>query len=139
MYELFHNRYMLHYTVYHHRVKVVIETIITDALVAAEDHYKLGGKTISEAVLDPKTFMKLTDDIVMNIMQSTNPNLNNSKKIIRRIRKRELYKFVGSKIFQTREINNLKTAQTMRDATERLTACECFWTGEGLTAAPAAR
>ncbi|GAA6091698.1 nuclear valosin-containing protein-like [Tachysurus ichikawai] len=26
-----------------------------------------------------------------------------------------------------------------REATERLTACECFWTGEGLTAAPAAR
>ncbi|GAA6109858.1 deoxynucleoside triphosphate triphosphohydrolase SAMHD1-like [Tachysurus ichikawai] len=72
-------------------------------------HYKLG-KTISEAVLDPETFVKLTDDIVMNIMQSTNPYLKNSRKLIRRIRKHELYKFVGSKIFQTKEINNLKTA-----------------------------
>ncbi|KAK2845833.1 hypothetical protein Q7C36_010689 [Tachysurus vachellii] len=113
MYELFHSRYMLHYTVCHHRVKVAIETMITDALVAAEGHFKLGDKTISEAVLDPETFVKLTDDIIMNIMQSTNPDLKNSRKIIMRIRKRELYKFVGSKIFQTKEIHHLKTAQKM--------------------------
>ncbi len=31
--------------------------------------------------------------------------------------------------------------QALRHITayQRLTACECFWTGEGLTAAPAAR
>ncbi|XP_047675007.1 deoxynucleoside triphosphate triphosphohydrolase SAMHD1-like [Tachysurus fulvidraco] len=113
MYELFHSRYMLHCTVCHHRVNVAIETMITDALVVAEGHFKLGDKTISEAVLDPETFVKLTDDIVINIMQSTNPELRDSRKIIRRIRKRKLYKFVGSKIFQTREINHLKTAKKM--------------------------
>ncbi|KAG7318586.1 hypothetical protein KOW79_018341 [Hemibagrus wyckioides] len=60
IYELFHNRYMLHYTVCHHRVKVAIEAMITDALVAAEGHFKLGDKTISEAVLHLETYVKLT-------------------------------------------------------------------------------
>ncbi|KAK3514452.1 hypothetical protein QTP70_018412, partial [Hemibagrus guttatus] len=85
MYELFHNRYMLHYTVCHHRVKVAIEAMITDALVAAEGYFKLGDKTISEAVLHPESYMKLTDNILMEIMRSTDKDLNYAQEIIRRI------------------------------------------------------
>ncbi|KAK3514758.1 hypothetical protein QTP70_029797 [Hemibagrus guttatus] len=111
MYELFHNRYMLHYTVCHHRVKVAIEAMITDALVAAEGYFKLGDKTISEAVLHPETYLKLTDNILMEIMRSTDKDLNSAQEIIRRIQERKLYKFVGSKIFQTKEIDHLGRAQ----------------------------
>lgn len=119
MYELFHNRFMLHHNVCQHRVTVAIQMMwvtlenqttlnfhvrfrqisvvvlnkhnfrmlsvtlvilllynqvastfwpyfsphlfrIVDAFVEAGDHFKLGGKTISEAVLDPETFLRLT-------------------------------------------------------------------------------
>ncbi|XP_026996626.2 deoxynucleoside triphosphate triphosphohydrolase SAMHD1-like isoform X2 [Tachysurus fulvidraco] len=119
MYELFHNRYMLHYTVCHHRVNVAIETMITDALVAAEGHYKLGRKTISEAVLDPKTFLKLTDDILMEIMRSTEKDLKTAQEIIRRIQARKLYKFVGSNIFKTNELNHSVGAKEKEEALKK--------------------
>ncbi|KAF4074640.1 hypothetical protein AMELA_G00241610 [Ameiurus melas] len=107
MYELFHNRYMLHYNVCQHRVKVAIETMIVDALVAAEGHFKLGGKTISKAVMDPKTYLKLTDDILREIMRSTDNSLTTAREIIRRIDNRKIYKFVGGKIFQKKDVKHL--------------------------------
>ncbi|XP_053466305.1 deoxynucleoside triphosphate triphosphohydrolase SAMHD1-like isoform X2 [Ictalurus furcatus] len=111
MYELFHNRYLLHYNVCQHRVKVAIETMIVDALLEAEGHFKLGDKTISEAVMDPKTYLKLTDDILQEIMRSTDNSLKTARKIIRRIDKRKIYKFVGGKIFQKKDVEHLDSAE----------------------------
>ncbi|KAF4074639.1 hypothetical protein AMELA_G00241600 [Ameiurus melas] len=111
MYELFHNRYMLHYNVCQHRVKVAIETMIVDALLAAEGHFKLDEKTISEAVMDPKTYLKLTDNILQEIMQSTDHSLKTASKIIRRIDKRKIYKFVGGKIFHIKDVKHLDSAE----------------------------
>ncbi|XP_053530222.1 deoxynucleoside triphosphate triphosphohydrolase SAMHD1 isoform X3 [Ictalurus punctatus] len=107
MYELFHNRYLLHYNVCQHRVKVAIETMIVDVLLAAEGHFKLDGKTISEAVMVPKTYLKLTDNILQEIKGSS----EKAKEIINRIEKRDLYSFVDSRIFKSDELKDLNDAQ----------------------------
>ncbi|KAM9447114.1 deoxynucleoside triphosphate triphosphohydrolase SAMHD1-like [Clarias gariepinus] len=66
MYELFHVRYLLHHNAYQHKVKVAVEMMIVDALLAAEKDFTLetdgteGGKKISEAANDPEIFLKLT-------------------------------------------------------------------------------
>ncbi|XP_053530219.1 deoxynucleoside triphosphate triphosphohydrolase SAMHD1 isoform X1 [Ictalurus punctatus] len=114
MYELFHNRYLLHYNVCQHRVKVAIETMIVDVLLAAEGHFKLDGKTISEAVMVPKTYLKLTDDVLQEIMRSTDNSLKTARKIIRRIDKRKIYKFVGGKIFQKKDVKHLDSAENRK-------------------------
>ncbi|XP_047005988.1 deoxynucleoside triphosphate triphosphohydrolase SAMHD1 isoform X4 [Ictalurus punctatus] len=108
MYELFHVRYLLHYNAYQHRVKVAVEMMIVDALLAAdEDDFKLDGMKISEAVNYPATYLKLTDNILQEIKGSS----EKAKEIINRIEKRDLYSFVDSRIFKSDELKDLNDAQ----------------------------
>ncbi|XP_053337587.1 deoxynucleoside triphosphate triphosphohydrolase SAMHD1-like [Clarias gariepinus] len=115
MYELFHNRYILHYTVCHHRVKVAIETMIIDVLLEAEAHFRIGDKKISQAVMDPKTYLNLTDDILHEIMRSNDENLKTARKIIRRIDKRKLYKFAGGKMYKNDKLAHLDSAEKWKE------------------------
>jgi HD superfamily phosphohydrolase len=93
IYEMFHTRYMLHRSVYSHRVVKAIEYMICDVLCQADRH--LG---ISEAVNDPSRFVHLTDGILRTIEASTDPELEQARAIMHRIRKRDLYKFIDEVI-----------------------------------------
>ncbi|XP_053085222.1 deoxynucleoside triphosphate triphosphohydrolase SAMHD1-like [Pangasianodon hypophthalmus] len=106
MYELFHVRYLLHHTAYQHRVKVAIEMMIVDALLAAEADFMLDGMKISAVPNEPKKYLKITDDILQEIKHS-----EQAKDIIERIEKRDLYSCVGSKIFQPEALEDLNTAE----------------------------
>lgn len=66
-----------------------IELMITDALVNADA--QLG---ISSAVDNPEDYLNLTDDILRVIERSKTPELAKSREIMKRLRTRDLYKFV---------------------------------------------
>ncbi|KAF9932458.1 SAM domain and HD [Linnemannia zychae] len=89
LYELYHTRFSLFKRVYTHRVGKAIEYMLTDALVAAD---RVMG--ISQAIFYGDQYLHLTDDIIRQIERSREPGLEESKAILKRIRTRNLYKFV---------------------------------------------
>ena len=75
-----------------------MDKMLVDALIAADDFYpKIRGSDgeeykLSEAWRDVTAFRQLSDDVVtMTILNSVDPNLEESKKILTRIQKREVY------------------------------------------------
>ncbi|CAB4413906.1 unnamed protein product [Rhizophagus irregularis] len=91
IYELFHTRYSLHKKAYKHFVGRAIDYMIIDALVEADSVLK-----ISDSINNAKDYLKMDDTILNRIVCDNNPNLKKSKKIIKRIRRRKLYKFVDA-------------------------------------------
>ncbi|KAF9906960.1 SAM domain and HD [Linnemannia zychae] len=89
LYELYHTRFSLFKRVYTHRVGKAIEYMLTDALLAAD---RVMG--ISQAIYNGEEYLHLTDDIIRQIERSREPGLEDSKAILKRIRTRNLYKFV---------------------------------------------
>jgi hypothetical protein len=63
--------------------------MIVDALVAANETLQIG-----DAIDNPEEYLGLTDTIVREIERSKAPELAEAQKIIKRIRKRDLYKYV---------------------------------------------
>ncbi|RUP24480.1 hypothetical protein BC936DRAFT_138917 [Jimgerdemannia flammicorona] len=72
-----------------HEIGKAIEYMITDALLAADPHLD-----ISDAVLRGDEYVNLTDDILRVIECSRGDELAPARAIIKRIRTRQLYKFV---------------------------------------------
>jgi hypothetical protein len=66
-----------------------IELMITDALLAADETFG-----ISKAVDNGEDYLNLTDDILRVIERSKEPELAQARHIMKRIRTRDLYKFV---------------------------------------------
>ncbi|CAJ0759025.1 6586_t:CDS:10 [Entrophospora sp. SA101] len=89
IYELFHTRYSLHKKVYQHPVATAIDHMLADALVMANDVFKF-----SESIFDPSEYLKLDDSILNQIEFSKDKRLKDSQEILKRIRKRQLYKLV---------------------------------------------
>ncbi|XP_040186533.1 deoxynucleoside triphosphate triphosphohydrolase SAMHD1 [Rana temporaria] len=100
LYDMFHTRNCLHRRAYQHKVSNIIETMITDAFIKADPFIKIegsGGKTfsISESVEDMVAYTKLTDNIFQQILYSSEPELKEAREILRKVERRELYKYVG--------------------------------------------
>ncbi|KAI8393865.1 HD phosphohydrolase domain-containing protein [Radiomyces spectabilis] len=89
LYEMFHTRYSLFKRIYTHRVGKAIELMITDALLSADPYLD-----ISQAVQNPEDYMNLTDSILGIIERSKTTELAEARAIIKRLRTRNLYKFV---------------------------------------------
>ncbi|CAG8625222.1 6072_t:CDS:10 [Paraglomus occultum] len=90
LYDMFHARYSLFKRVYTHPVVKAIDFMIADALIKAKDFYQL-----AQAVEDPELYVMLDDTILRRIEHSSDKELGTSREILRRLRKRQLYKFVG--------------------------------------------
>ncbi|KAL4232822.1 SAM domain and HD [Mactra antiquata] len=101
--EMFHSRYTLHKRACKHKTGLIIDIMITDALKAANEHYRKfpgsNGKllTMSEAIDDMKAYTHLTDDIINDIRRSTADELKDSREIFNRLAKRDLYKCICRK------------------------------------------
>uniref|UniRef100_A0A8C6J8V1 Deoxynucleoside triphosphate triphosphohydrolase SAMHD1 n=1 Tax=Melopsittacus undulatus TaxID=13146 RepID=A0A8C6J8V1_MELUD len=112
LYDMFHTRNCLHRRAYQHKVGNIIEIMITEALQKADKFYKIegsGGKQyqISTAMEDMEAYTKLTDNIYLEILHSSSPELKEAQEILRKIERRELYKFLGETQPETRsEVNN---------------------------------
>ncbi|KAI8140339.1 HD phosphohydrolase domain-containing protein [Fennellomyces sp. T-0311] len=85
LYEMFHTRYSLFKRIYTHRVAEAVELMLTDAMIYAG---------ITSAVNNPEEYLHLTDDILRVIERSKANELAKSRSIMKRLRTRDLYKFV---------------------------------------------
>ncbi|KAG1342760.1 deoxynucleoside triphosphate triphosphohydrolase SAMHD1 [Cocos nucifera] len=88
IHKLFATRADLHRTVYTHAKVKAMELMVVDALLAADGYLK-----ISSFTLDPSQFWKLDDTILKTIETADKKQLKESRDIIRRIRRRDLYQF----------------------------------------------
>ncbi|KAG8930411.1 hypothetical protein FRC02_004243 [Tulasnella sp. 418] len=83
--ELFYARYSLHKKIYNHKVARAIEHMIVEALIAAEPVYHMADK-----IDDPSEYLLLTDSILEEIERSKDPRLEESRRIIRDLRRRKI-------------------------------------------------
>ncbi|XP_054465986.1 deoxynucleoside triphosphate triphosphohydrolase SAMHD1 [Anoplopoma fimbria] len=100
LYDMFHTRNCLHRRAYQHKVGNIIETMITEAFLKADKHVQFegtGGKmfTLSTAIDDMKAYTKLTDNVFEQILNSSSPELKDSREILHNIVCRRLYKCLG--------------------------------------------
>ena len=96
MYELFHTRYNLHKRAYQHRVARIIEHMLTEALVLANDHFQVPGTAgkptrMSEAIDDMVAYGRMTDAILWQLYNTTSSELAPSRKLIDRVLKRQAH------------------------------------------------
>lgn len=100
LYDMFHTRSTLHRRAYQHKTTNIIDTMIVEALVKANDYIKFAGKNgrevkMSDAIHDMVAFSKMTDFVFFMILYSNEPKLKESKEILANILRRNLYKCVG--------------------------------------------
>uniref|UniRef100_A0A452QUV8 SAM and HD domain containing deoxynucleoside triphosphate triphosphohydrolase 1 n=1 Tax=Ursus americanus TaxID=9643 RepID=A0A452QUV8_URSAM len=100
LYDMFHTRNSLHRRAYQHKVGNIIDTMITDAFLKADPYIEITGAEgkkyhISTAIDDMEAFSKLTDNIFLEILYSSDPKLDAAREILRKIEYRNLYKYVG--------------------------------------------
>ncbi|KDQ07753.1 hypothetical protein BOTBODRAFT_38548 [Botryobasidium botryosum FD-172 SS1] len=93
VHSLFNTRYSLHKRIYNHPVAKGIEYMVVDVLALADPILK-----ISEKIYQPSKYLHLTDSILEEIERSELPELEQARAIIRRLRKRDLYKMVDQKV-----------------------------------------
>ena len=100
LYSMFQIGAALHKKAYQHRVCNAIEIMITDAFIHADKKKIIPGKdgnlvTISECIDDPVAYTHLNDSIFNLILMSQDADLAESRTILQKIERRELYKCVG--------------------------------------------
>ncbi|XP_053387578.1 deoxynucleoside triphosphate triphosphohydrolase SAMHD1-like [Mercenaria mercenaria] len=111
LYDMFHTRNLLHQRAYKHKTTNIIEIMIAEALVSANDFITFPGKdskacTMSEAIDDMKAYSLLNDDVIHRILRSTDPRLYQSKQLLERVLKRNFYRLVGEKRFSHGEFKD---------------------------------
>ncbi|XP_062925474.1 deoxynucleoside triphosphate triphosphohydrolase SAMHD1-like [Mobula hypostoma] len=100
LYNMFYTRNALHRRAYQHKAVNIIESMITEAMVLADPHIQIsgsGGKQfkMSTAIDDMKAYTKLTDSIFQQILNSSEPELEEARTILNNILNRRLYKCIG--------------------------------------------
>ncbi|XP_069153787.1 uncharacterized protein [Solanum lycopersicum] len=88
IHKLFSTRADLHRTVYTHPKVKAIEFMVVDALIKANDHLE-----IDSYIDEPAKYWMLDDTIVKTIEASTHQDLEESRNLIRRIRRRDIYQY----------------------------------------------
>uniref|UniRef100_A0A803L0I6 HD domain-containing protein n=1 Tax=Chenopodium quinoa TaxID=63459 RepID=A0A803L0I6_CHEQI len=88
VHKLFNTRADLHRTVYTHAKVKAVELMVVDALLKANDYLQIASK-----IHDPAEFWKLDDTIIKRIETDPYPELKESRDLILRIRRRDLYQF----------------------------------------------
>ncbi|XP_047394791.1 deoxynucleoside triphosphate triphosphohydrolase SAMHD1 isoform X1 [Sciurus carolinensis] len=100
LYDMFYTRNRLHRKAYQHRVSNLIDTMVADAFLKADPYIEITGANgkkyhISTAIDDMEAFTKLTDNVFLEILHSTDPKLDAARRILKNIESRNLYTFVG--------------------------------------------
>lgn len=103
IHKLFSTRADLYRTVYTHPKVKAIELMVVDALLKANDYLK-----ISSFIQDPSEYWKLDDTILKIIETAPKQELKESKDLILRIRRRDLYKFCNEYAVPKDRLENFK-------------------------------
>ncbi|KAL1318158.1 hypothetical protein AAHE18_15G186100 [Arachis hypogaea] len=108
IHKLFSTRADLYRTVYTHPKVKAIELMVVDALVQANDYLE-----ISSHILNPSEYWKLDDTIIKTIETAPSQELKESRELILRIRRRNLYQFCNEYAVPKDMVENFKvvTAQ----------------------------
>ncbi|OIS96016.1 PREDICTED: deoxynucleoside triphosphate triphosphohydrolase SAMHD1 homolog isoform X2 [Nicotiana attenuata] len=108
IHKLFSTRADLHRTVYMHPKVKAIELMVVDALIKANDHLQ-----IASYIDEPAQYWMLDDTIVKRIETSTDQELEESRNLIRRIRRRDIYQFCNEFAVPKEKLEHFKnvTAQ----------------------------
>nr|GMC56938.1 deoxynucleoside triphosphate triphosphohydrolase SAMHD1 homolog [Ipomoea batatas] len=88
VHKLFATRADLYRTVYTHAKVKAIELMVVEALVKANGYLH-----IASYIQDPSEYWKLDDSIIKTIETAPDPELKESRELISRIRRRNLYQF----------------------------------------------
>jgi len=93
--DLYTDRSRLHRLVYQHPTVKNVDMMMIDAWLAADKHFPLiNGRKLSEAALDVRSLVKMTDEMVnRTILDSEDPNLAKARNILERIERRENTRF----------------------------------------------
>ena len=103
MYEI---RAELHSKVYQHRVANVVEAMVTDVFLEAEDAYRFRGEdgsppvSLSHAARVPEHFVMLTDSILGDILRCPQPGLERARELLLRLMNRNHYEWLGNQPLQ---------------------------------------
>lgn len=103
IHKLFATRADLYRTVYTHPKVKAIELMVVDAMLKANDY--LG---ISSYIEDPSEYWKLDDTIIKTIETAPNQELKESRDLILRIRRRNLYQFCNEYAVPKDKVENFK-------------------------------
>ncbi|RVW46642.1 Deoxynucleoside triphosphate triphosphohydrolase SAMHD1-like [Vitis vinifera] len=103
IYKLFATRADLYRTVYTHAKVKAIDLMVLDALVKANDYLE-----ISSHIDDPAQYWKLDDTIIKTIETAPDQELRESRDLIRRIRRRDLYRFCNEYAVPRDKLENFK-------------------------------
>ncbi|KAL4653487.1 hypothetical protein ACB092_01G307000 [Castanea dentata] len=103
IHKLFATRADLYRTVYTHPKVKAIELMVVDALLKANDYLN-----ISSFIQDPSKYWKLDDTIMKTIETASNPELKESRDLIMRIRRRNLYQFCNEYAVPKDKLENFK-------------------------------
>ncbi|KAJ8775026.1 hypothetical protein K2173_020030 [Erythroxylum novogranatense] len=108
VFKLFSTRADLYRTVYTHPKVKAIELMVVDALSKADDYLQ-----ISAHIQDPSEYWKLDDTIIKTIETAPDQELRESRDLILRIRRRNLYQFCNEYAVPKDKLDNFKdvTAQ----------------------------
>jgi len=95
--DMFSDRSHLHRKVYQHKTVKVVDVMMIEAWLAADKHFPLiNGRKLSEAALDVRSLVKMTDEMVnRTILDSEDPNLAKARNILERIERRQNYKILA--------------------------------------------
>jgi len=116
VYSLFHSRAMMHQSVYTHKKAKAVEYMVVDALIEADVAWN---SKISNSIWDVKEFIKMDDTLLKQIENSEEASLSKARDIVRRIRRRELYRFVNEYTVPEERVENFKPVTAAE-----VTACQ---------------
>lgn len=113
LYELFHTRYTLHKRAYQHKTANSIEEMLCEVMVLAEPHLRMyrGAKTDPatgelkvytpyESLNDMGAYAKLADSVFHDIEVSLKPEMEMAQDLLKKVRRRELYPFIGESVIR---------------------------------------
>jgi HD superfamily phosphohydrolase len=92
--KLFESRYSLYRDIYNHKTVHAVEFLLCDVLQESNGILH----NYMEVVYDWENYAKLNDSILYEIEYSTDVRLEKAQSLIKRIKTRDYYKFVGEKV-----------------------------------------
>ncbi|KAH6558067.1 hypothetical protein KP509_1Z079700 [Ceratopteris richardii] len=106
VYDLFQTRANLFRTVYTHAKVKALEYMLVDAFVLANEYLK-----ISDLIFEPQDFWMLDDSILKTIETSDKEELAEARKIVIRMRRRELYQYCNEYAVPKEKLEHFKTVR----------------------------
>ncbi|XP_039863715.1 deoxynucleoside triphosphate triphosphohydrolase SAMHD1-like isoform X2 [Simochromis diagramma] len=127
LYDIFQQRLSIHRRACQHKIKMAVEIMIKDALLLADkDPYiqieiSNGNGTskkvpLSKAKDKMEAYMKLTDQVIERILNSSSDSLKEAREILHRVMTRDLYRCVG----QARKKEEPKMSGEMRESLNKM-------------------